>query len=154
MWRSLFTFVIQSVTFSVSACAFIKWRNTQGQCAVQIALEMGKAKILEYFLKMGVDISKRPNLTVCSSGSVSFCIEITCMEKDALGTLCTVCLYMYRHSHSFLWKLIYCMLVEVFSPSILFVDKLLLNFQTNISSQNCVWTFSIPKDHAVAVARM
>lgn len=47
----------------LNAGACLRWRDSQGRCAVQLAIEMGKASILELFLQRGVvNISKRPRL--------------------------------------------------------------------------------------------
>lgn len=43
--------------------AYVKWRDSQGRCAMQLAVEMGKASVLECFLMHGVNISKHPALT-------------------------------------------------------------------------------------------
>lgn len=53
-----------------AAGACVKWRNAQGKCAVQIALETGMYNVLEFFLKSGIDITKRPNLTFMEPGYV------------------------------------------------------------------------------------
>jgi len=54
----------------LAAGACMKWRNSQGRCAVQVALEMGVHNVLEFFLKSGIDVTKRPNLTYAEPGYV------------------------------------------------------------------------------------
>ncbi|KAK7476623.1 hypothetical protein BaRGS_00032169 [Batillaria attramentaria] len=51
------------VEMLLNAGAWLQWRDSQGRCAVQLAIETGKASILELFLQRGVNISKRPHLT-------------------------------------------------------------------------------------------